>query len=90
MYRKSLYSKETARAVLRVSPASLQDAMNTALDNYKVEDAFQRLGHRQEEPMETSALSSRPTSRPPSMDTLSREFNKMSSKVTKMGKRLKG
>ena len=84
MYLKSLDSKETARAVLRASPASLQEAMITALDNYEVEEALQRLGHRQEEPMRTSALASKPTPRPPSMDTLSRQFNKMSSKIAKM------
>ena len=84
MYLTSLNSKETARAVPRASPASLQDAMNTALDNYKVEDALQRLVHRQEKPMDTSTLASRPTSKPPSMDTLSRHFNKMSSKIAKM------
>ena len=58
--------------------------MNTAMDNYEVEDALQRLGHRQEEPMDTSALLSRPVPRPPSMDTLSQQFNKMSSKIAKM------
>ena len=84
MYLKSLHSKETARAVLRASPTSLQEAMNTAMDNYEVEDALQRLGHRQEEPMDTSALLSRPVPRPPSMDTLSRQFNKMSSKIAKL------
>ena len=55
-YLKGLSSKETARAVLKSSPASLVDAMATAVDNSEVEDALQRLGHRQEEPMDISAI----------------------------------
>ena len=55
-YIKGMRSRDTARAVLRSCPATLVDAMTTALDNDEVEEALQRLGHRQEEPMDISAV----------------------------------
>ena len=82
-YIKSLHSKDTARAILRASPASLTDAMATAIDSDEVEDALQHLGHTQEEPMDVSAVVPNPK---PSItvETLSKQLDKMNSKITKM------
>ena len=70
-YLKGLRSKDTARAVLRSCPTQLLDAMTTALDNDEVEEALQRLGHRQEEPMDILAVKPRP---PPPM-TITHSLN---------------
>ena len=82
-YIKSLHSKDTARAILSASPASLTDAMATAIDSDEVEDALQHLGHRQEEPMDVSAVVPNPK---PSItvETLSKQLDKMNSKIAKM------
>ena len=82
-YIKSLHSKDTARAILRASPASLPDAMAMAIDGDEVEDALHRLGHRQEEPMDVSAVV--PKSKPSvTVDILSKQLDKMNSKIAKM------
>ena len=80
-YIKGLASRDTARTVLKSSPASLHDAMTTAVDNDEVEDALQRLGHRNEEPMDISTIHQQQTS---SMNTLSKQLDRMNTKLAKM------
>ena len=80
-YIKGLASRDTARTVLKSSPASLHDAMTTAVDNDEVEDALQRLGHRNEEPMDISTIHQQQTS---SMNTLSIQLDRMNTKLAKM------
>ena len=72
-YIEGLKSRDTARAVLCSCPTTLVDAMTTALDNDEVEEALQRLGHRQEEPMDISAVRPRPPP-PTTLETLSKQL----------------
>ena len=80
-FLKGLRSRDTARAVLRSCPTTLAEAMSTALDNDEVEEALQRLGHRQEEPMDISAVKTRP---PMTLDTLSKQLARMHTKIAKL------
>ena len=82
-YIKGLRSRDTARAVLRSCPTTLVETMSTALDNDEVEEALQRLGHRQEEPMDISAVKTRPPP-PMTLDTLSKQLARMHTKIAKL------
>ena len=82
-YLRGLRSKDTARAVLRSCPTQLLDPMTTALDNDEVEEALHRLGHRQEEPMDISAVKPRPPP-PMTIDSLSKQLAKMHTKIAKL------
>ena len=81
LYLKGLSSKDTAKNVLKASPASLHDAMTTAADTDEVEDALHRLGHRNETPMDISAITQQQTN---SMNTLTRQLDRMNTKLAKM------
>ena len=55
--------------------------MATAVDNSEVEDALQRLGHRQEEPMDISAIQHKQNL---SMEGLSKQLGSLNTKLAKM------
>ena len=80
-YIRGLVSRDIARTVLRASPTSLQEAMSIAIDGDEVEDALRRLGHREEEPMDVSSIVQKQTS---SLESLSRQLDKINSKLAKV------
>ena len=83
LYIKGLHSRDIARNVLRESPTSLQDAMATAVDSDEVENALQRMGHRNEEPMDVSAAAFQ-SRQEASWTSLSKQIAKMNTKLAKM------
>ena len=83
LYIKGLHSRDIARNVLRASPTSLQDAMATAVDSDEVENALQRMGHRNEEPMDISAAAFQ-SRQEASWTSLSKQIAKMNTKLAKM------
>ena len=85
-YIRGLVSHDIARTVLQASATSLQEAMSIAIDGDevegdKVEDALHRLGHREEEPMDVSSIVQKQTS---SLKSLSRQLDKINSKLAKV------
>ena len=82
-YIRGLYSKDTARSVLRSSPTSITEAMATAIDNDEVEEALQRLGHRHEEPMDISSLTPK-VQQKISMESMAKQLEKMNTKIAKL------
>ena len=78
-----LIRTNTARSVLRSSPTSITEAMATAIDNDEVEEALQRQGHRQEEPMDISSLIPK-VQHKVSMESLAKQLEKMNTKIAKL------
>ena len=81
-YIKGLAKGETAKNVLKASPASLVEAMAAAQDNAELDDALRRLGHRQEEPMDISAIRPKPTVDP--LDKINKQLERITSKMAAM------
>ena len=81
LYINRLVSHDITRTVLRASPTSLQEAMSIAIDGDELEDALYRLGHRDEEPMDVSSIVQKQKS---SLKSLSRQLDKINSKLAKV------
>ena len=80
-YIKGLYHVDTARTVLRASPATLEDAIATAADSTDVEDVLYRMGHRQEEPMDVSATTqTRPAPSP--MTAMAQQIERIVARIS--------